>query len=77
MYFMFIMFVFLAAFGVSRYAILYPNKKQSWSTIGEIVFAPYFHIYGELFLDYPQENGKNDRTVLFDMFIEDELKEHV
>ncbi|XP_057301332.1 transient receptor potential cation channel subfamily M member 7-like [Hydractinia symbiolongicarpus] len=55
-YFMFILLVFLTAYGVSRYAILNTSTKRTWGTIGEMVFAPYFQIYGELFLEYPQQN---------------------
>ena len=50
-YFLFIMVVFLLAYGVASHAILYPQGEPSWSLISKIFFRPYFQIYGELFLE--------------------------
>ena len=57
-YFIFILLVFLVAYGIARYVILNPDKSRSFSTFGEILMIPYFQIYGELFLEIPQDNGK-------------------
>ncbi|XP_066913442.1 transient receptor potential cation channel subfamily M member-like 2 isoform X2 [Clytia hemisphaerica] len=54
--FLFVLVVFTLAYGVSRYAILNPYTKRSWSTLYKLVMIPYFQIYGELFLEYPQED---------------------
>ncbi|XP_065060312.1 transient receptor potential cation channel subfamily M member 6-like isoform X1 [Rhopilema esculentum] len=50
-YFLFIMAVFLLAYGVARQTILEPNKPVSWKSVAEIFFVPYFQVYGELFID--------------------------
>ena len=69
--FLFVLVVFTLAYGVSRYVILNPFTERSWKTLGELVFVPYFQLYGELFLDYPQElPGKSlySKTSLEDIF---------
>jgi len=57
---MFVLLVFTIAYGVSRYVILNPFTKRSWSTLANLLLVPYFQLYGELFLEVPQsEPGKN------------------
>nr|XP_033776599.1 transient receptor potential cation channel subfamily M member 7-like isoform X2 [Geotrypetes seraphini]XP_033776600.1 transient receptor potential cation channel subfamily M member 7-like isoform X2 [Geotrypetes seraphini]XP_033776601.1 transient receptor potential cation channel subfamily M member 7-like isoform X2 [Geotrypetes seraphini] len=48
-YIVVIMAVVLLSFGVPRKAILYPHEKPSWSLAADIVFRPYWMIYGEMF----------------------------
>ncbi|XP_026835810.1 transient receptor potential cation channel trpm isoform X1 [Drosophila erecta] len=48
-YFVVLLAVVLMSFGVSRQAILYPNKQPTWSLIKEVTFQPYFMLYGEVF----------------------------
>ena len=50
-YFLFIMAVFLLAYGVARQTILEPNAAVSWKNVAEIFFVPYFQVYGELFIE--------------------------
>ncbi|XP_054906514.1 transient receptor potential cation channel subfamily M member 6 isoform X4 [Poeciliopsis prolifica] len=43
------MAIVLLSFGVSRQAILYPDHDPSWSLARDIVFQPYFMIFGEVY----------------------------
>lgn len=53
MYFLFIVGVFLLAYGITQQAILYPNEPSSWSIVSRVFFRPYFQAHGELFMDAP------------------------
>ncbi|XP_041632706.1 transient receptor potential cation channel trpm isoform X6 [Drosophila kikkawai] len=48
-YFVVLLAVVLMSFGVSRQAILYPDKQPTWGLIKEVTFQPYFMLYGEVF----------------------------
>uniref|UniRef100_A0A3Q1EW81 non-specific serine/threonine protein kinase n=1 Tax=Acanthochromis polyacanthus TaxID=80966 RepID=A0A3Q1EW81_9TELE len=43
------MAIVLLSFGVSRKAILSPEEEPSWSLARDIVFEPYWMIYGEVY----------------------------
>ncbi|XP_062239027.1 transient receptor potential cation channel subfamily M member 6 [Platichthys flesus] len=43
------MAIVLLSFGVSRQAILFPDEEPSWNLARDIVFQPYWMIYGEVF----------------------------
>lgn len=43
------MAIVLLSFGVSRKAILSPNEEPSWSLARDVVFMPYWMIYGEVY----------------------------
>ncbi|XP_069034204.1 transient receptor potential cation channel subfamily M member 6 isoform X1 [Embiotoca jacksoni] len=43
------MAIVLLSFGVSRKAILSPDEEPSWSLAQDIVFQPYWMIYGEVY----------------------------
>lgn len=58
MNFISIALVFMLAYGVGRDVILNPEPDHSLSTFFERVLVPYFGMYGELFIDYPQQNCK-------------------
>nr|XP_039250494.1 transient receptor potential cation channel subfamily M member-like 2 isoform X2 [Styela clava] len=49
--FLFILAVFLLAYGVASQALLYPNETDFAQIIVGIIYKPYWQIYGELFLD--------------------------
>ena len=57
MYFLTILFIFMVAYGVCSTAILTPQKR-SWQMFVDVIFRPYYNIYGELFIDRDPENGK-------------------
>ncbi|MGH0162016.1 UNVERIFIED_CONTAM: hypothetical protein FKN15_002806 [Acipenser sinensis] len=48
-YIVVIMAVVLLSFGVPRKAILYPNEEPSWKLAIDIVFQPYWMIFGEVY----------------------------
>ena len=50
-FFLFIMAVFLIAYGIAIQALLYPGENRFSEIIVGILYKPYFQIYGELFLD--------------------------
>uniref|UniRef100_A0A671VST8 non-specific serine/threonine protein kinase n=1 Tax=Sparus aurata TaxID=8175 RepID=A0A671VST8_SPAAU len=43
------MAIVLLSFGVSRKAILSPDEEPSWSLARDVVFQPYWMIYGEVY----------------------------
>ena len=45
-----IIFVFLTAYGVSTQAILYPNEWRPMEILSNILFSPFFHMFGELYI---------------------------
>ncbi|XP_072551935.1 transient receptor potential cation channel subfamily M member 7 [Salminus brasiliensis] len=48
-YIVVIMFVVLVTYGVPRKAILYPYSIPDWSLIVDVVFQPYWMMYGEVY----------------------------
>uniref|UniRef100_A0A3B1JAT9 non-specific serine/threonine protein kinase n=1 Tax=Astyanax mexicanus TaxID=7994 RepID=A0A3B1JAT9_ASTMX len=48
-YIVVIMCVVLVTYGVPRKAILYPNSEAEWSLIIDVVFQPYWMMYGEVY----------------------------
>uniref|UniRef100_A0A673CDY6 non-specific serine/threonine protein kinase n=1 Tax=Sphaeramia orbicularis TaxID=375764 RepID=A0A673CDY6_9TELE len=54
------MAIVLLSFGVSRKAILSPNEEPSWNLARDIVFQPYWMIYGEVYASEidPCANGQ-------------------
>ncbi|XP_040898692.1 transient receptor potential cation channel subfamily M member 6 isoform X4 [Toxotes jaculatrix] len=53
------MAIVLLSFGVSRKAILSPDEEPSWSLARDVVFQPYWMIYGEVYASEidPCEDG--------------------
>ena len=49
--FMLILAVFIISFGVAFQALLDPNKPPSWNLLVNIIWRPYWQMYGELFLE--------------------------
>lgn len=43
------MAIVLLSFGVSRQAILSPYSEPSWSLARDVVFQPYWMIFGEVY----------------------------
>ena len=46
------------AYGIGRDVILNPDTDRSFSTFAGRLLVPYFEMYGELFIEYPQQNSK-------------------
>ncbi|XP_025763107.1 transient receptor potential cation channel subfamily M member 7 isoform X3 [Oreochromis niloticus] len=57
-YIVVIMAIVLLSYGVPRKAILYPEEEPSWTLAKDVVFQPYWMMYGEV---YAYEiDGKDD-----------------
>ncbi|XP_027871107.1 transient receptor potential cation channel subfamily M member 7 isoform X1 [Xiphophorus couchianus] len=48
-YIVIIMAIVLLSYGVPRKAILYPNEEPSWTLARDVVFQPYWMMYGEVY----------------------------
>ena len=58
MNFISIVLVFMLAYGVGRDVILNLETDRSVLTFFGRLLVPYFGLYGELFIEHPQQNGK-------------------
>ncbi|CAL8248689.1 unnamed protein product [Merluccius merluccius] len=54
------MAIVLLSFGVSRKAILSPNEKPSWTLAVDVVFQPYWMIFGEVYASEIDVCAKNE-----------------
>ncbi|CAH1793997.1 unnamed protein product, partial [Owenia fusiformis] len=48
LFFIAILLVFILAYGVASQALRYPNAPVSWNLLKDIVYLPYWQMYGEL-----------------------------
>lgn len=48
-YIVVIMAIVLVSFGTSRKSILSPNEEPSWSLLRDVVFQPYWMMFGEVY----------------------------
>ena len=51
MFFVCIFAVFLLAYGIAAQALRYPNTELTWSLFVDVIYMPYWQMYGELFLE--------------------------
>ena len=51
MFFMAILIVFVFSFGTAYQANLFPNAVPSWKLLQNIVYMPYWQIFGDPALD--------------------------
>jgi hypothetical protein len=51
MFFFLILLVFVLSFGVAYHANMFPRSPASWSILVNVLYFPYFQMYGELFLE--------------------------
>ncbi|XP_061196286.1 transient receptor potential cation channel subfamily M member-like 2 [Saccostrea echinata] len=56
MFFLLILLVFILSFGVAYHANLYPNSPKEWVLLKDVVYHPYWQMYGELFLENKEGN---------------------
>ncbi|XP_036298133.1 transient receptor potential cation channel subfamily M member 7 isoform X12 [Pipistrellus kuhlii] len=61
-YIVVIMALVLLSFGVPRKAILYPREEPSWTLAKDIVFHPYWMIFGEVYA-YEIDACANDSVI--------------
>lgn len=63
-YIVVIMAIVLLSFGVPRKAILYPDEEPSWTLAKDVVFQPYWMMYGEVYAyeidGKDNEDGRKD-----------------
>ncbi|XP_077375923.1 transient receptor potential cation channel subfamily M member 7 isoform X2 [Festucalex cinctus] len=66
-YIVVIMAIVLLSYGVPRKAILYPHEEPSWTLAKDVVFQPYWMMYGEVYAyeidGKDDEDGKGDYEV--------------
>lgn len=55
-FFLVILVVVIFAYGVATQALRYPNDTVEWTLLKDVVYLPYWQMYGELMLD--QVEGK-------------------
>ena len=46
-----ILLVFLVSYGVAVQTLLFPFEEPSWHLLVNVLYEPFFLIYGRLFLD--------------------------
>uniref|UniRef100_A0A4W5PAD7 non-specific serine/threonine protein kinase n=1 Tax=Hucho hucho TaxID=62062 RepID=A0A4W5PAD7_9TELE len=66
-YIVVIMAVVLLSYGVPRKAILYPNEEPSWTLLKDVVFQPYWMMYGEVYayeIDVCAKNSESNVKTL-------------
>ncbi|XP_069123673.1 transient receptor potential cation channel subfamily M member-like 2 isoform X2 [Argopecten irradians] len=51
MFFFAILAVFVLSFGIAYQANLFPNDPPTWTLLKQVVYLPYWQMYGELFLE--------------------------
>ncbi|KAL3875814.1 hypothetical protein ACJMK2_033729, partial [Sinanodonta woodiana] len=66
MFFMMIFAIFLLSFGVAYQANLFPNSEPNWNLLKNVVYMPYWQMYGQLFLENmegkPEDNCIKNET---------------
>ncbi|TNN17359.1 Transient receptor potential cation channel trpm [Schistosoma japonicum] len=51
--FIFILIVVFLAYGISLHVLLYPYRHEfTWNDVRDVLYYPYWNLYGELSLDY-------------------------
>lgn len=54
-----ILFVILMSFGIVRQSILVQDQTWSWQLLQNVVYKPYFMLYGELYAEHIDDCGDN------------------
>ncbi|KAL5018957.1 hypothetical protein ScPMuIL_004679 [Solemya velum] len=70
-FFFLILAVFIVSFGICYRAIIFPNSPANWKLVKDVVYFPYWQIYGELFLDNMEgvepSTCSHNRTIWHDL----------
>lgn len=53
-----IVLVFMVAYGIGRDIILNADSDRSLAIFAQRLIVPYFQIYGELLMEYPQTDSE-------------------
>ncbi|XP_052255707.1 transient receptor potential cation channel subfamily M member-like 2 isoform X2 [Dreissena polymorpha] len=57
LYYLVILAVVLLAYAIASYSILYADSPVTWETARQILWKPYWHLYGELFLEDMEDSS--------------------
>ena len=49
--FVMVLLVFLLAYGVASQGLLYHLRSPSWTILKDVLYYPYWQLYGEIFLE--------------------------
>ncbi|KAH3796642.1 hypothetical protein DPMN_150211 [Dreissena polymorpha] len=63
LYFLMIMAVFILSYAIASFSILFPDSPVTWKTARQIIRKPYWHLYGELFLDETEADCTHDASI--------------
>ncbi|XP_067038540.1 transient receptor potential cation channel subfamily M member 3-like isoform X2 [Acropora muricata] len=55
-----LLLVYVYSYGVFRQALFFGSKEPYWGVINDVLYKPYWHVYGELFVEHQVEEGKLD-----------------
>ena len=47
-----LLLVCVCSYGVFKQALFFANKEPYWGVINDVFFKPYWHVYGELFVEH-------------------------
>lgn len=61
--FLLVLIVFLLAYGVARHSLLYGQTELSWNILRDILFHPYWQLYGELSFDESMKSKESLREL--------------
>ncbi len=64
-YIVVIMAIVLVSFGTSRKSILSPEEDPSWNLLRDVVFQPYWMIFGEVYAG--EIDGEYDKRTPFSL----------
>lgn len=53
-----IVLVFMVAYSIGRDIILNADSNRSLAKLPATLIVPYFQMYGEMFMEYPQTDSK-------------------
>ena len=49
--FVFVLLIFLLAYGITAQGLLYHERTGSWTILKDVFYYPYWQLYGELFFE--------------------------
>ncbi|KAK3094835.1 hypothetical protein FSP39_006870 [Pinctada imbricata] len=55
--FLLVLVVFLLAYGVAAQALMFTEREPSWQILKDVIYYPYWQLYGELFFEEIETQG--------------------
>ena len=71
--FIMVLIVFLLAYGISSQGLLYHARNPDWVILKDVLYFPYWQLYGEIFLEEIESKCKT-RAQLFQVSLTKLLK---